>query len=115
MPKSRGYVSDFQAFLLAREGAAAKVTNNNFKGLLQLCEEFRFRDLAIRLFHFRASEDFMKDTEAQIAIRMTDINHSDTLFADGFKFTLENTMLECSVRQGIARSRAVREQLSVDA
>jgi hypothetical protein len=71
--------------------------------------------LATQLSEFRASEAFKKDTEAQIAIPMTEINHSGTLFADRFIFTSENAITECSVGQAIALSPAVREQLSVDA
>jgi hypothetical protein len=58
--------------------------------LLQLCEEFLFRDLAAYLSQFRASEDFQKDAEAQIASAMTEINHSGTLFANQFMFTSDN-------------------------
>jgi hypothetical protein len=83
--------------------------------LLQLGEKFRFGDFAAQLSQFRATEDFKKDTEAQIAIPMTEINHNGILFADQFKFRSENTIFECSVGQAIALSPAVREQLSVDA
>jgi hypothetical protein len=55
-----------------------KVINNNFKGLSQLCEEFRFRDLTSQLSQFPASEAFKKDAEAQ----MTEIKDSTTLFVD---------------------------------
>jgi hypothetical protein len=73
------------------------------------------RDLAAQLSQFHASEDFNKDTEAQITIPMTKINHSGTLFADRFIFPSENAIFECSIGQAIALSPAVREQLSVDA
>jgi hypothetical protein len=74
--KSKVSLSDFREFVSALEDTTVKVTNNNFKGLLELCEEFRFQDLRARLSQFRASEDLKKDTEAQIAIPMTEINHS---------------------------------------
>jgi hypothetical protein len=38
-----------------------KVTNNNFKELLQLCEKFRFRDLAVRALQFRESGNFTEE------------------------------------------------------
>jgi hypothetical protein len=108
-------VSVFREFVSALEGTMVKVTNNNFSALSQLCEEFHFRDLAAPLSQFRPSEDFKEDTEAQIAVPMTEINDSGTLFADGFKFTSDNAIFECSVGQAMTRSLAVREQLSVDA
>jgi hypothetical protein len=40
--KSRVSVSDFREFVSALEGRIVKVTHNNFKGLLQPSEEFRF-------------------------------------------------------------------------
>jgi hypothetical protein len=42
--KSKVSVSELREFLLALESTTLKVTNNNFRGLSQLCEEFRFRD-----------------------------------------------------------------------
>jgi hypothetical protein len=83
--------------------------------LLQLCEEFRFRDLAAQLSQFPASEGFKKDTEAQTAIPITEFNHSGTLFFDQFMFTFENAIIECTVGQAVALSPAVCQQLSVDA
>jgi hypothetical protein len=114
-PKSRVSVSDFREFVSALEGTTVKVTNNNIKGLLQLCEAFRLQDLAAQLSQFRASEDFKNHTEAQLAIPMTEINQSGTLFADRFMFTSENAIYGCSAGQAIALSPAVREQLSDDA
>jgi hypothetical protein len=113
--KSRVSVSDFREFVSALEGTTVKVTNNNIKGLLQLSDEFRFRDLITRLSQFRSSEVFKKDPEPQITIPMTEVNHSGALFADQFKFTSGNAIFECSVGQAVALSPAVREQLSVDA
>jgi hypothetical protein len=113
--KSQVSVSEFREFVSALEGTTVKVRNNNFRGLLQLSEEFCFRDLAAQLSQFRASEDFKKDAEAQTAIPMTEINHIGTLFTDRFMFTSENAIFECSVGHAIALSGAVHEQLSVDA
>jgi hypothetical protein len=113
--KSQVSVNDFRKFVSALKGTTVKVTKNNFKGLSQLCEEFHFRGLAAQLSQFQASEDFKKDAEAQIAIPMTAINHSRTLFTDGFMFTSDNAIFECSVGQAIALSPAVSEQLSIDA
>jgi hypothetical protein len=47
-----------------------KVTEKNFKGLLQLCEKFRFRDLAAQLSQFRASEDFKTYLNAVLVSRL---------------------------------------------
>jgi hypothetical protein len=47
---SRVSVSDFRAFVSALEGIIMRVTSNNFKGLLHLCEELRFRDLSSTAF-----------------------------------------------------------------
>jgi hypothetical protein len=47
--KSHVSVSDFRQFVSALEGTTVTVTNNNFKGLSQLCEEFHFRDFVGRL------------------------------------------------------------------
>jgi hypothetical protein len=113
--KSRVHVSDFREFVSALEGTIVNVTNNNFKGLSQLSEEFHFRDLTTQLSQFRASENFKKDAEAQIAISMKEINGNGTFFADRFMFTSANAIFECSVGQAVALSPAVREQLSVDA
>jgi hypothetical protein len=38
-----------------------KTRNNNFKGLLQLCEEFHFRDLSVQFSQFRDSGGFHED------------------------------------------------------
>jgi hypothetical protein len=59
--KSRVPVSDFREFVSALEGRTVKVTNNNFKGLSELCDEFRFRDLSAQLSQFRESGDFKED------------------------------------------------------
>jgi hypothetical protein len=59
--KSQISVGDLRDFVSALEGTTVKVTNNNFKGLSQLCEEFHFRDLAAQLSQFRNSADFPKD------------------------------------------------------
>jgi hypothetical protein len=51
--KSQVSVIGFREFVSALEGMTVKVTNNNPKGLSQLCEEFLFRDLAGRHSQFR--------------------------------------------------------------
>jgi hypothetical protein len=56
--KSPVSLSDFREFISAVKGTTVKITNNNFKGLSQLCDEFGFRDLVGRLAEFRASDDF---------------------------------------------------------
>jgi hypothetical protein len=109
--KSRVSGSDFREFVSALDDMTVKVTNNNVNGLLQLSEEFRFRDLAAQLSQFRSSKDFKKEAEAQ----MTEINYSGALFADQFMFTSENVIFERNAGQAIALSPAVCEQLTVDA
>jgi hypothetical protein len=59
--QSRVSVRDFQEFVSALKGTKVTVTNNNFKGLSQLCEEFRFRDLSAELSQFRESGNFTED------------------------------------------------------
>jgi hypothetical protein len=71
--KSRISLDDFREFVSALEGTTATITNNNFKGLSQLCEEFRFRDLAAQLSDFRNSGNFkepstMEDSEARMRL-----------------------------------------------
>jgi hypothetical protein len=61
-------LSDFQEFASALEGNLVKITNDNFKGLSALSEEFRFGDLAGLLSQFRDSDEFkaaetIKDSE----------------------------------------------------
>jgi hypothetical protein len=53
--KSQVSLSDFQQFVSALEGTTVTVTNNNFKGLFELCEEFRFRELRAQLSQFQES------------------------------------------------------------
>jgi archaellum component FlaC len=59
--KSQASPSDFREFIAVLEGTAVKVTNNNVKGLSQLCEEFRFRDFAAQLSQFRESGSFTEN------------------------------------------------------
>jgi hypothetical protein len=102
--KSNVSQSGFQEFVSLLEGTTVKVTNNNFRGLSQLCDKFGFRDLAGQLSQFGASDDFKKEAEVQNAIPMTEIHHSGTLFAEWFMFTSENAIFECSVGQAVALS-----------
>jgi hypothetical protein len=60
--KSRVSASNFQKFVSALEGTTVKVTKNNFKGLLRLCEEFRFRDFSTQLSQFGESGDLKAET-----------------------------------------------------
>jgi hypothetical protein len=60
--KSQVSLSDFRDFVSALEGIDINITNHNFKGLSQLCDEFGFRDLTAPLSQFRESEDFKKET-----------------------------------------------------
>jgi hypothetical protein len=57
-PKSLVSLDDFRDFASALNGKAVTITNKNFRGLLQLCEEFRFHGLAAQLSQFRLSDDF---------------------------------------------------------
>jgi hypothetical protein len=50
---SRVSESDFPESVSVLEGMTVKVTTNNFKGLPQLSEEFRFRDLCGHFSQFR--------------------------------------------------------------
>jgi hypothetical protein len=67
--KSRVSLSDLREFVSALEGTAVKVTNNNFKGLLQLCAEFHFRDLYVQLSEFQASAGFREHAAVLSAIK----------------------------------------------
>jgi hypothetical protein len=63
-------LADFREFVSALEGNAIKITNDNFKGLSALCDEFRFGDLSVALSQFRDSDDSKeaetrKDAEAR--------------------------------------------------
>jgi hypothetical protein len=63
--KSPVSLSDFRQFLSLVKGTTVKITNNNFKGLSQLCDEFGFRDLVGRLSEFRASDDFKEQATTE--------------------------------------------------
>jgi hypothetical protein len=54
-------LSDIQEFISALEGTTVKVTNTNSRGLSQLCEEFRFRDLSAQVLQFRESVDVKEE------------------------------------------------------
>jgi hypothetical protein len=54
-------LEDFRAFVSAVEGTAVPITNSNFKGLLQLSEEFGFGDLGVQLSQFRVSGDLKEE------------------------------------------------------
>jgi hypothetical protein len=63
-------VSDFRELVSALEGLTVKVANNNIKGLWQLCEEFRFRDLAGQLSQFRESSNCTGDAVLLSALKI---------------------------------------------
>jgi predicted RNase H-like nuclease (RuvC/YqgF family) len=56
--KSHVSLSDFREFVSGLEGTTVKVTNSNVNGLWQLCQEFRFQELAGQVSHIRESGDF---------------------------------------------------------
>jgi hypothetical protein len=63
-------LTDFGEFVSVLEGNAVTITNDNFRGLSALCDEFRFNDLAAAISQFRDSDDFkeaetIKDSEAR--------------------------------------------------
>jgi hypothetical protein len=60
--QSHVLVTDVGEFVSFLEGKAVEITNENFKGLSALCDEFRFGDLDAALSQFRDSDDF-KDAE----------------------------------------------------
>jgi hypothetical protein len=59
--QSRVSVSDFREFVSALQGTTVKVTNNNFKGLSLLCDEFHFTDFTTTVTQFKSSSDFKED------------------------------------------------------
>jgi hypothetical protein len=59
--KSQVSLTVFRDFVAALEGQTVTITNDNFSGLSQLCDEFRFRALAARLSQFRESSNFKGD------------------------------------------------------
>jgi hypothetical protein len=63
-------LTDIREFISAVEGNDVEITNDNFKGLSALCDEFGFGDLSASLSQFRFSEAFkdaetVKDSEAR--------------------------------------------------
>jgi hypothetical protein len=67
--RSQVSLADFGEFVSALEGNPVKITNDNIKGLSELCDEFGFVDLASAVSQFRDSDDFkeaetVKDLEA---------------------------------------------------
>jgi hypothetical protein len=61
-------LSVFREFVSVLEGADVTIKNNNFRSLSQLCDEFRFRELAAQLSRFRESGDFNED-----AVRLSEL------------------------------------------
>jgi hypothetical protein len=118
--KSQVSLTDFREFVSALKDSAVIIKKDNFRGLSQLCEEFGFGDLSSQLSQFRDSDDLRDEmsierTTARIFIAMTEINQSGEFFDDAFGFTAKGCTFQCSVGQAVGLSRAVAEQLSVDA
>jgi hypothetical protein len=67
--KSRVSLADFQEFVAALEGKPVTIKNDNFRGLSQLCQEFRFEDLATQLSQFRESGNFTEDAVLLSALK----------------------------------------------
>jgi hypothetical protein len=95
-------VAHFRLFISPLEDNAVIITEENFRGLWLLCEEFSFGALRTRLRAFRQSP-------------LADVNLYRSLFDEPFTFTANDDTLECPVAQAAALSTAVREQLSADA
>jgi hypothetical protein len=58
-------LSIFREFLSALGGQTIAITNTNFRGLQQLCEEFGFSDISTKLSEFRSLMDVKKKEEAE--------------------------------------------------
>jgi hypothetical protein len=63
--KSPVSLGDFREFVSALRNTTVKITNNNFTGLSQLCDEFGFRDLVERLSEFRAAKHLKEPTTTE--------------------------------------------------
>jgi hypothetical protein len=68
--QSQVSLTDFGEFVSALEGNAITITNDNFKGLSALCDEFGFGDLAALVSQFRDSDgcrkaETVKDSEVR--------------------------------------------------
>jgi hypothetical protein len=71
--KSHVSLMVFREFVSALGGRFVTITNDNFRGLSELCDEFRFRELAVALAQFRDSDNFkegetVKDSEARMGV-----------------------------------------------
>jgi hypothetical protein len=83
--KSQVSLADCREFVSALAGTRVTIKNDNFRGLSQLCEEFRFGDLAVRLSKFRESGNFKEQVikegvKYRISISMTEIDPCGPLF-----------------------------------
>jgi hypothetical protein len=63
--KSQVSLADVRAYVSSLEGQMAKVETNNFRGLSQLCDEFRFRELGAHLSPFGNSDDSKEQVTVQ--------------------------------------------------
>jgi hypothetical protein len=59
--KSQVSLAHFREFMEALEGTEVTITNENFGGLSQLCQEFGFQAFVTRLSQFRQSGDFKEE------------------------------------------------------
>jgi hypothetical protein len=66
--KSSVTLSIFREFVSAFEGNAVKITNTNFAGLQQLCEEFGFHEFAAKLSEFEYPNGFEETQDARTRI-----------------------------------------------
>jgi hypothetical protein len=63
--KSEVSLADFRDFVALLKGQPVTITNGNFRGLSQLCQEFGFQDLGTQFSEFRDSSNFKEDSEAR--------------------------------------------------
>jgi hypothetical protein len=64
-------LSIFREFISALEGATVKITNNNFSGLWQLCEEFHFQEFSARLSQFRDFKEAATVEDSETRMRLS--------------------------------------------
>jgi hypothetical protein len=118
--KSQVSLTDFRGFVSALERETVTITNENFIGLSQLCDEFRFANFTAQLSRFGESDDSkndtrIEDTEIRLSIPVREMNHCRAVFEDTAKFTAKGATFECNIGQAVGLSPALQEQLSVDA
>jgi hypothetical protein len=125
-------VSIFRQFVSALEGGAVAITNANILGPSQLCEEFGFEDLAVKLSRFRrigsSAEaptvvSALEQLQSEVrALRIqpgprpdfvafcrspcAEADLCDQLVDETFTFTANGAALQCEVGQAGARTFA---------